>query len=90
METPVSYAPVYSARKGKNTPPCSEEFRPLSLSASHWLWPLNSRLLPRPFRASGRAGLCDVGLTSPRGIKDPAGSAVSSRSRRQGGKEEAQ
>ena len=43
-----------------------------------------------PFRASEEAGLCDAGLTSPRGIKDPAGSAVSSRSRRQGGKEEAQ
>lgn len=85
--TPLCILP----EKARRSPPqWSAEFRLLSFSVPHWLGPPRPRLLPRPSGAfSEKAGLCDVGVTSPRGIKDTARCADFSRSHPQGGKEEA-
>lgn len=78
-----SFVFLLEEEKAKALLPAPRRFRPLCLSASRWLWPPNSRTLPRPFRAQGQA-LWRRPDVSPRSIKDPAGRAVSSGSRRQG------
>lgn len=77
-----------SWQERRSTPLSPSEFRPLSLSAPHWLRPPRSRLLrgARAFREG--VGLCDARIDVSRVIKAPPRS-VFHRSRRRGGNEEA-